>query len=144
VLNVVRLIRDVGLDPVLEPRNPAGHDCIEEKCDGSLCNCLVPVNVLIGGSELFDERRTLGHQVGTMIAPGWQGESVGVGKAMGFHQNLPRGVQPKMGLIVTRLPNLRTHTIVDLQRAQVQLDRVNCSFDACFEEGGDFRPGVIS
>lgn len=43
---------------------------------------------------------TLEHRAGTTIIPDVQGESLGVEKAMGFHQNPQRGAQPGRGLIL--------------------------------------------
>ena len=90
------------------------------------------------------KKRTLERQVGTTIVPDQQGESVGIGRAKGFHQNHPREVQPKRGLTVTQALSARTYAILDLQRAQVQLDRVYRPFDTCLKERGDFQPGVNS
>jgi len=77
-----------------------------------------------------------------MVVPDRQGESAGVGKARGFHQNPLQGVQPNNGLTVTQLLKPKTHGFLDVQRAQVRLDCVDRSFDAWVEEGGDFQPCV--
>ena len=94
--------------------------------------------------QFIDKERTFGRRGGIKIVPDRRGESVSVGKAKGFHQNLPQGVQPNSGLIVTQFPELKTHATVDLQRTQVRLDCINCSFNARFEERGDFQPSVSS
>ena len=108
MLNIIWLILDGNLDPILEPRNPAGHECIKEKCDSTLCNCLVSVNVSTDRSELFDEQHTLVRQVWITIVPDRQGESVAVGKARGFHQNLLRGARPNRRLIFNVEPDCPT------------------------------------
>lgn len=101
MLRVVWIVRNVRFDPVLVSRHPAGHYGIQEECDGSLCHCFVPVGPLIGRPELFGKKRTLELQVGIVITLNLRGESVDVGKARGFHQNPPQGVQPNMGSIAT-------------------------------------------
>ena len=68
-----------------------------------------------------------------------QGESGGVGKAKDFRQSLPPGVQPKRGLMVTRFLSGKTHTIINLQRVQMQPDSFDGPFDAFFKEGSDFQ-----
>jgi len=45
---------------------------------------------------------------------------------------------------VTRLLNLRTYAIIDLQRVQVQLNRIDGPFNAVFEERSDFKPDMNS
>jgi len=77
-----------------------------------------------------------------MTIPYQKGESGGIGTTRGFLQSLPLGVQPKGGLAVTQLPNLETHAIVNIQRIQVQLDRVDNPFDTFFEERSDFRSDI--
>ena len=44
MLCVVRVIRDAGLDPVLESGDSACHNGVKEECDGPLCHRLVAVN----------------------------------------------------------------------------------------------------
>ena len=63
---------------------------------------------------MLDEERTLGGRVGITTVPDRPGESVGVGKAKGFHRNPLLEVQPNNGLIVTHVPKLKTHGIIDL------------------------------
>jgi len=77
-----------------------------------------------------------------MIVPDQRDEIVGIGKARDFHRNHPQGVRPDKGLTMTQLSKLKTYGILDVQRPQVRLDCIDRSFDACFEEGGDFQPGV--
>lgn len=79
-----------------------------------------------------------------MIAPYQQDESAGIGKARRFHQNLLRGVQPNKSSKVTSLLKVRAYAIVNPQRTQMQFDRVDDPFDACFEERSNFKPDGYS
>ena len=142
MLGIVWLIRNRHGDPVLGPGHATCDNRIQEERNGSLRYCFVSANVLTERRRLLDKKRTLGHRAGIMIVPDRRDESVGIEKAKDFHQTHPRGVQPNKGLIVVQSSKLKTHGVLDPQGAQVRLDCMDRSFDACFEEGGHFQPGV--
>jgi len=145
VLGVVRVVGDVRRYAVLETGHPARYNSVQKERDGSLCYGFVPTNAsIVRGSELFGQRLTLERQVWIMILPDQQDECVGIEKARGFHQSPLQGVQPNRRLAMTRLTKLRAHGIRNLQRAQMQLDCINCSFDTPFEKRGDFNSAVNS
>ena len=98
---VAWLVHGPGPDPVPETSHPARHNRVQKESDGSLGYRFVATNALIKGPKSSDAERTLERRVETTIAPDQLGGSVGAGKAKGFHQNLPRGVQPGSGLAVT-------------------------------------------
>ena len=146
MLGVVRVVQDVGIYTVLVTRHSTLHNSVQEERDGPLRYGFVPANLSIErGLELFGQRLTLEHQVWIMILPNQQGERVDIEKARGFRRSPLQVVQPNGGsAMVARLPKLRAHAIPNLQRAQLQLDCIDCSFDTRFEERGDFDSAVNS
>jgi hypothetical protein len=97
VLRIVRVVTDARQDAILVVRHSALHDSVQEKRNGTLCYSFFPENAKLMGIKIGWERRTLERQVETTIVLSFRGGIEVVGKATGFHQSLPRGVQPSRG-----------------------------------------------